>query len=40
MSLRTYEAFLEKFKDKRDILEDLFDNVKYSNLVDSKNWEK
>lgn len=40
MSLRTYEAFLEKFKDKRDIIEDLFDNVKYSNLVDSKNWEK
>ena len=33
-------SMLEKFKDKRDILEDLFDNVKYSNLVDSKNWEK
>ena len=40
MSLRTYEAFMERFSDRKEILEDLFDNVKYTELVNPKNWEE
>lgn len=39
MSLRTYEQFMERFNDRKDILNELFDGVKYSNLVDESNWK-
>ena len=39
MSLRTYEAFMERFSDKKDLLDDLFDNVRYESLIDKHNWE-
>ena len=38
MPLRTYDAFLERFSDRKDILQDLFDNVKYTILVNKAQW--
>ncbi len=35
-SLRTYEAFLERFNDRKKELLDLFKNVKYSKLINNK----
>ena len=38
MSLRTYEQFLERFSARKEILTELFDGVKYADLVDETNW--
>ncbi len=40
MTLRTYEDFLNKFSEHRNELEDLFNNVKFSNLYDPSTWDK
>ena len=39
MALRSYEAFIEKYSDRKDILDDLFNNVKYTSLINPSLWE-
>ncbi len=40
MSLRTYEAFMEKFADKKDLLDELFDNIKFTSLINPDLWKE